>query len=77
MLMISVPAGKQHVDFFKHDTLARAIILRDFYPDKLFFMFDVMFKTFVHLTLASGSTVGVEIMPVLTSGSVARFRDQV
>lgn len=28
-------------------------------------------------TLSCGSSLGVEIMPVLTSGSVARFRDQV
>ena len=28
------------------------------------------------ISVPSGSTVGIEIMPILTSGSVSRFRDQ-
>ena len=39
--------------------------------------FFYIFSSFATWTLAKGSTVGVEVMPVLTSGSVARFRDQV
>lgn len=75
MLMISVPAGGQRNNFEDPNFHCFSLFLTTCLRFSL--LSQPFVSRFVTSALSNGSTVGVEVMPVLTSGSVARFRDQV